>query len=433
MGPPAPPKDVSPSNTPNNEENLPENLRGIPNILERSPGNPEPPESNPEENSEEESESSDGPSFRFTPGDDSPAAAKGSPPPAASASSSRKAAKSRGANASGSADRMAKSLKSMMPGTESMLGASGAAGALKGGPGILGDGRPGSGAARTGVPAPAAPAATGALPQPAARPGEDAAWLGPYRSLVESRGLSTYRGPDGRLSFRRRDGSPATQSEIAELRTASEREPAALGKYPDFFKAISRENYDQLRSDVTSHSGRPEYKHIGLTEDPRRDMVWTKSCDRVSGDCNPRAEESNYKKNDFVKPKTASNLWDDLFGIVDDAAAKNEQDRLGAMTGMSGRPRVRVPDFLTQELAAPVSEVAANTSGAPAGAPGAGPAARRASAPTTDANTLLARADKTLPSVLWKPSEPGRPGRPRGLALGLLGAGVLALAWKLKG
>ncbi|MBI5210278.1 MAG: hypothetical protein HY927_09940 [Elusimicrobia bacterium] len=141
---------------------------------------------------------------------------------------------------------------------------------------------------------------------------------GGYRASLDASGLKLVRGASGAYEFRRKDGSPATPQDLVSLQRRIESEPAALMRRPDFFQAIPRERYQDLKSD---HRGKPElkdtaFKDVGTTANDR-DFVWEKSCSKVSGDCNPAAKEGEYKKNEDVPPEDLDSIWKSIYGTAD--------------------------------------------------------------------------------------------------------------------
>ncbi|MCM2304366.1 MAG: hypothetical protein NDJ72_06665 [Elusimicrobia bacterium] len=333
------------------------------------------------------------------------------------------AAKTRRASAGKAAAKMAESMKALTKNAGADLAAgfpgggpgmaAGALGAL-GGPG----GSPG-GAHRSApggtapVPAPSAPAAPG---PPAS---EIASWMGPYSSLLASRGLVAERAPDGKLRFRRKDGSAATKEEVESLRQAAEREPGALAKYPDFFSAISRSDFGSLRGEYQKNPDRPTFKDVDMTRDQRQDLVWDRSCDKLSGECNAHADEKGYKKNEFVKPKAARSMWQELLEL-----AGNGEEAPEETAKAPGRARPTVPDAILAE------EERAGAVAASGSAPAAGTPAQAAAAP---ARSAPARAFAKIPALLGFGGEPGAKRTRAGWLIGLLVLAAIAAVRKLAG
>ncbi len=349
----------------------------------------------------------------------------GTPAAPSAVKKTKAAAKSRGSSANKAASKMAQQMKAMTKSNADLaagLGGAGKAADLLGGRGGLGPagalkpGAPGVATPGEFLPAPGAPAAPG----PSA--GEISSWMGPYSDLLASRGLVADRAPDGSLRFRRKDGGPATKEEIAELKAAAEREPGALSKYPQFFQAISRSDYDSLRSEFSKNPDRPQFKDVGMTKDQRQDLVWSKSCDKLSGDCNKHAEEASYKKNDFVKPGSARMMWKSLL----EAAGYGDEDEEETETAAApGRARPTVPN----EVLEGGDETAhlANQTVAAGATPVA--AAKKAEAPQSAPARFLAK----LPAMLGfgGGEEKGAKRAPIGWIIGLAGLAAALAARKL--
>ena len=125
--------------------------------------------------------------------------------------------------------------------------------------------------------------------------------------------------PDGK-SVLRLDGKPATAEDYARLQREISSMPAALGRRPDFFSAVSPAHYADLkRGYKEKKEGDTVYKDVGTTEEDR-DFVHTASCSKLSGDCNKNAEKASYKKGDFVAPEDLDNMWDALQKELDGSA-----------------------------------------------------------------------------------------------------------------
>ena len=126
-------------------------------------------------------------------------------------------------------------------------------------------------------------------------------------------------GPDGK-SVVRLDGRPATTEDYARLQKEIGSMPAALGRRPDFFSAVSPAHYADLkRGYKEKKEGDTVYKDVGTTAEDR-DFVHTASCDKLSGDCNKNVEKASYKKGDFVAPEDLDSMWDALQKELDGSA-----------------------------------------------------------------------------------------------------------------
>ena len=142
-----------------------------------------------------------------------------------------------------------------------------------------------------------------------------------YAPAIKAMGYRFGNGPDGRPSVLKTDGTVATNTELDALRSGIQKLPGALSKRPDFFQVINPESYERIK-DLRPESGAlPVFKDINLSPG-RRDLLWTRSCAAVSGDCNPAAAESFYRISDFVSPETLKNIGDWLDGIADEEPAR---------------------------------------------------------------------------------------------------------------
>jgi hypothetical protein len=125
---------------------------------------------------------------------------------------------------------------------------------------------------------------------------------------------------DGR-SIVRADGSPATAEDYARLRRGILEMPAALGRRPDFFAAVSPGHFNGLKQGYRQYPDLADsvYKHVGTT-DGDRDFVHTASCAKMSGDCNASVDKASYKKGDFVAPQDLDRMWGALQKELDDSS-----------------------------------------------------------------------------------------------------------------
>ncbi len=110
-------------------------------------------------------------------------------------------------------------------------------------------------------------------------------------------------GVDGR-SIVRADGSPATPEDYARLRRGILELPAALGRRPDFFAAVSPAHFNDLKDGYRENPdlAGSVYKDVGTTA-ADRDFVNTASCAKISGSCNENIDKTSYKKGDYVAPE----------------------------------------------------------------------------------------------------------------------------------
>ena len=140
---------------------------------------------------------------------------------------------------------------------------------------------------------------------------------GPYRAAVTDAGLKLGRDPSGAQRLERADGTPATDSDLRRLSERIAGEPKALVRRPDFFGVVPREDYAALKADLAMRPDRPQYRDMESSRPEGRDIVWSRSCDKVEGDCNPAAAESHYGKGTEVSPETLRGVWRDIESELD--------------------------------------------------------------------------------------------------------------------
>jgi hypothetical protein len=134
-----------------------------------------------------------------------------------------------------------------------------------------------------------------------------------FKDSFQRQGLRVLRRADGSVSIVDRSGRPATPEQLEALRRDISSQPAALMRYPDFFSILAPERFQGLKERYRQGEEKrgQEFKDVGMTE-AERDFKWDKSCDKVSGECNPNAEAGSYKKDDFVPPKDLDSIWDEV-------------------------------------------------------------------------------------------------------------------------
>lgn len=125
-----------------------------------------------------------------------------------------------------------------------------------------------------------------------------------YKGAFAAAGMKMGRGADGEPQVLRSDGTPASASEIEALTGLIGSEPQALQKRPDFFSVIPRDNYNSLKETYREKSDAKAFKHVGLPD--RRDFEWSRSCEKVSGNCNEYTSQNSYRKGEYVSPE---DLW----------------------------------------------------------------------------------------------------------------------------
>jgi hypothetical protein len=219
-------------------------------------------------------------------------------------------------------------------------------------------GAAGSPAAGAVAPPPSAPAATPSSGDPA-NPRSAADLLlaarGPYAPALEKAGLKL--SADGRGFVRLSDGKPATAEDLERLRAGVLAMPAALARRPDFHRHVSPEHFAALQKGY--REGRPPsvYKDVGATE-KERDFVHTRSCEKMSGDCNKHAQKkAAYKKGEYVAPEDLERMY---AGLAEELASSEEGAEEAALPASRPRPAGGLP--ADEELApAGAAEDAART------------------------------------------------------------------------
>jgi hypothetical protein len=231
----------------------------------------------------------------------------------------------RGGAASNSAASAADAMKSSLPPADDVPGAAGSSP----------DAKTGARPARSETAAAsAAPKATNDPGKPNAPSDYALAARSGYAPAFAAAGLKP--GPDGK-SVVRLDGKPATPEDYARLKSEIASMPAALGRRPDFFSAVSPAHYADLKQGYKARKdGDPVYKDVALTEGDR-DFVHSASCDKLSGECNKSVEKASYKKGDFVAPEDLDNMWDALQKELDGSAEAAGMPDPGAARARAAR------------------------------------------------------------------------------------------------
>jgi hypothetical protein len=221
-------------------------------------------------------------------------------------------------------------------------------------------------------------------------------------------------GPDGK-SVVRLDGKPATPADYARLKSEIASMPAALGRRPDFFSAVSPAHYADLKQGYKARKdGDPVYKDVATTEGDR-DFVHSASCDKLSGECNKSVEKASYKKGDFVAPEDLDNMWDALQKELNGSA------ETGGMPD-PGAARSRAARDTAIGAAIALSPASSDASAAPGQVPGG-----RALPPSTPVTAAVASARRFLKSA-FAAIVPGSAGAKGADAAPSLALGALALA-----
>ena len=204
-------------------------------------------------------------------------------------------------------------------------------------------------------------------------------------------GLKTGKDASGAPTITRADGSPATAEDLAALKARIASEPEALMRRPNFFSAIPRERFLELKTD---YRGRPELRdgpflHVGLSAS-ERDFERSASCSKLSGPCAPHAKTASYKKGEPVPPEELAAIHraihdepeEDFIDLGPDSGPDSGKPATAAASAgdFVPEPAPASPRGLKAVLAgierligrepAPVSSAAAGASGArrPAGA-----------------------------------------------------------------
>ena len=252
-----------------------------------------------------------------------------------------------------------------------------------------------------------------------------------YAGTFREQGLKVGAGPRGEPAIQRVDGTPATEPELERLREALRAEPAALVRRPDFFTALPREKFADLKRDFAA---RPElrataFKDIGMTAQAR-DFQWSVSCSGLSGTCNPHAAQGSYRKGQDVPPEDLDAVWsaaqeeiygeeaeDDGFGeyTEEDRRLAAAEDLAAEKLGSGGRRSPTLASLLARmgELARGLGE----SKGAPSAAAVASPVAEgpaveaeeRAAGPA--GAPVTAAASARAPARLPGPPPPPEAGR----------------------
>ncbi len=341
----------------------------------------------------------------------------------------------RGRSASGAAAGAAAALKSSMPSLDAaaMPPGAGGTGGPPASPGAPQPGDPaakaaggsaalGSGGAAAGGFKPSAHSAgaSGDPGKPRAPSDFVLAARSGYAPAFASAGLKL--SADGR-SIVRLDGSPASADDYTRLQREISAMPAALGRRPDFFNAISPERYADLKGEYKTNKDDPNFKDVGTTEGDR-DFVHTASCDRLSGDCNKNVEKGGYKKGEYVAPEDLDAMWNALQKQIDGSSAAEDGMSLSAKG-----------ETLARETAVEAAEAISGEKNRPA-------AARAAAAGTAEASpaaAAVAQAVAAARNVFRGAMTIARPGRGAeggadrsalavaAAVLGALAAGVLLL------
>ena len=250
---------------------------------------------------------------------------------------------------------------------------------------------------------------------------------GVFRDAFKAVGLTPAVGPDGRTILKRSDGKEATPEDLAALKARIDREPRLLASNPNLFRTISREQYGQLQRD---YENRPElkrtsFKHVAMTDD-KRDFLWSRNCQPVSGDCN-KAAKAAYKEH---QPVSAEELGRILDGIEQEAGAEDAKGFNASRLGGSGLESFS--SMLKSVLAGFGSGPAASAGGAVYADGGGGKPSGVAVNAEGPRSGLPGRGGKSAPPALILAAALPERGPSRSMAALLIMAGAILLvaaAW----
>lgn len=136
-----------------------------------------------------------------------------------------------------------------------------------------------------------------------------------FGGAFTSLGLKAGAAPGGEPAIFRSDGTPATAQEVSALRARIASEPKALMRQPDFFEVLPRERFEDLKREYRTQPGLRDasFRDITLTERDR-DFLWSASCSKLSGDCNPHASAPSYKQGEEVPARDLGSIWEEVAG-----------------------------------------------------------------------------------------------------------------------
>lgn len=157
-----------------------------------------------------------------------------------------------------------------------------------------------------------------------------------FSGVFKDMGLKVGPGPAGDMEVQRRDGSPASPAEVAALAQRIRSEPEALMGRPDFFEVLSRKKYQQVKDGLAAASpeARGDYfRHIELSAEAR-DLRWSASCNKLSGECNQYTRLERYSKNSYVPPEDLKNIWGALQEEIARGASAQAQPQPGTASSL---------------------------------------------------------------------------------------------------
>lgn len=264
-----------------------------------------------------------------------------------------------------------------------------------------------------------------------------------YAAAFRAHGLKVGAGPGGEVAIQRLDGAPASAPELARLGAFLRAEPEALRRRPDFFAAVTRERFSELKRD---YAARPElrstaFKHMALTEGGR-DFQWAASCTPLSGDCNPVVDDRPYRKGQDVSPEDLTEVWESIAEEDEEEEDEewgeySEEDRRLAeaedlAAASLARPLRRLPTL--SSLLARLGGFSRRTGTAPAPSSDGpapepvGAAAASGSGSGEAASDEGARAERAQGGAVAASRRPGAPSAPLGPATAGRRTGLYVLA-----
>lgn len=150
--------------------------------------------------------------------------------------------------------------------------------------------------------------------------------------------------PGGATGAVRKDGSPATDADLNDLRAAIRLEPSALERNPAYLDpargGVSPQDFASLKTAYRTDAGlrKTEFKDVELVPpEEGRDFKQSASCQLVSGECNPHAEKS-YVKGDDVPPQELNGIMASIRRHLGAAAGRSRDDATRArLAGLAAR------------------------------------------------------------------------------------------------
>lgn len=170
-----------------------------------------------------------------------------------------------------------------------------------------------------------------------------------------------------------REGSPAPAAPLNDFRDRPSSEPEALSRYPSFFSVISRERFADLKMAYGAPGTQQAFRDIARSP-AARDFLWSRSCSRVAGDCNPYAAATYYRKGDYVPPTDLDEIWKSLSKEAgedspSDSEYSEEEEREAASALAADAAAGGGPRFPRRDLSSLLARAQASVSGWLGGGP----------------------------------------------------------------